>query len=96
MEELKIPSEAAAAVLRYFEEHKVKKKFPDDVPEHIREVLIEMVEYRMKEEDEEAEDTIDDQMFIARMEDLIHAEKFYDWLEERFLPLVVSAVMMSR
>jgi DNA-directed RNA polymerase subunit A" len=91
MEELMIPSEAAAAVLRYFEEHKVKKKFPDDVPEHIREVLIEMVEYRMKEEDEEAEDTIDDQMFIARMEDLIHAEKFYDWLEESFSPLVVSA-----
>ncbi len=91
MEELMIPSEAAAAVLRYFEEHKVKKKFPDDVPEHIREVLIEMVEYRMKEEDEEAEDTIDDQMFIARMEDLIHAEKFYDWLEESFSPLVVSS-----
>ncbi len=91
MEELMIPSEAAAAVLRYFEEHKVKKKFPDDVPEHIREVLIEMVEYRMKEEDEEAEDTIDDQMFIAKMEDLIHAEKFYDWLEESFSPLVVSS-----
>lgn len=90
MEELNIPSEAAAAVLRYFDEHKVKKRFPDDVPEHIREVLIEMVEYRMKEEDEEAEDTIDDQMFIARMEDLIHAEKFYDWLTESFSPLVKS------
>jgi len=91
MEELNIPSEAAAAVLRYFDEHKVKKKFPDDVPEHIREVLIEMVEYRMKEEDEEAEDTIDDQMFIAKMEDLIHAEKFYEWLMDSFTPLVTSS-----
>jgi len=90
MEELNIPSEAAAAVLRYFDEHKVKKRFPDDIPEHIREVLIEMVEYRMKEEDEEAEDTIDDQMFIAKMEDLIHAEKFYDWLTDSFSPLVRS------
>jgi len=90
MGELKIPSEAASAVLRYFDEHKVKRRFPDDVPEHIREVLIEMVEYRMKEEDAEAEDTIDDQTFIAKMEDLIHAEKFYDWLTESFSPLAVS------
>ena len=91
MEELKIPSEAAAAVLRYFDDHKVKRKFPDDVPEHIREVLIEMVEHRMKEEDAEAEDTIDDQTFVAKMEDLIYAEKFYDWLKESFSPLVKSA-----
>lgn len=91
MEELKIPSEAASAVLRYFDEHKVKRKFPDDVPEHIREVLIEMVEHRMKEEDAEAEDTIDDQTFIAKMEDLIHAEKFYDWLTESFSPLANSS-----
>ncbi len=90
MEELNIPPEAAAAVLRYFEEHKVKRKFPDDVPEHIREVLIEMLEYQMKEEDEEAEDTIDDQMFIAKMEDLIHAEKFYDWLTDSFSSLAAS------
>lgn len=90
MEELKIPSEAAAAVLRYFDDHKVKRKFPDDVPEHIREVLIEMVEHRMKEEDAEAEDTIDDQTFVAKMEDLIYAEKFYDWLKESFSPLVIS------
>jgi len=89
MEELKILPEAATKVIRYFEEHKVKRKFPDDIPEHIRETLIEMLEFQMKEEDEEAEDTIDDQMFIARMEDLIHAEKFYDWLNESFSHLVI-------
>lgn len=89
MEDLNIPSEGASAVLKYFEEHRVKRKFPDDIPEHIREVLIEMVEFRMKEEDEEAEDTIDDQTFVAKMEDLIHAEKFYEWLTESFSPLVV-------
>ena len=91
MEVMNIPSEAASKVLRYFEQHKVKRKFPDDVPEHIREVLIEMVEFRMKEEDPEAEDTIDDQTFIAKMEDLIHAEKFYEWLNESFSSLVVES-----
>lgn len=87
---LKIPSEAASKVIRYFEEHKVKRRFPDDVPEHIREVLIEMVESQMKEENPEADDTIDDQMFIAKMEDLIHAEKFYEWLNDSFSPLIAA------
>ena len=27
-----ISSEAAKAVLKYFEEHRVKRKFPEDVP----------------------------------------------------------------
>lgn len=85
---LKIPSEAASKVIRYFEEHKVKRRFPEDVPEHIREVLIEMVESQMKEENPEVDDTIDDQMFIAKMEDLIHAEKFYEWLNDSFSSLI--------
>ena len=83
-----ISSEAAKAVVKYFDEHKVRKKFPDDVPDHIREILMEMVEFMMKEEEKVEDTLLDDQAFIARMEELIHAEKFYEWLEERFTPLV--------
>jgi len=81
-----ISAEAAKEVLRYFEEHRVKKRFPDDVPDRIRELLVEMIEFGMKEEN--MEDTLlDDQAFITRMEELIHAEKFYEWLSDRFTPL---------
>lgn len=83
-----ISSEAARVVLKYFEEHRVKKKFPDDVPDHIREILMEMVEFVMKEEEGVEDSLLDDQAFIARMEDLIHAEKFYEWLNDRFTPLM--------
>ncbi len=79
-----ISSEAATAVLKYFEEHRVKKKFPDDAPDHIREILMEMVEFIMKEEEGVEDSLLDDAAFIARMEDLIHAEKFYEWLNDRF------------
>ena len=89
MDELpNISSEAAKAVVKYFEEHRVRRKFPDDVPDHIREILMEMVEFMMKEEEKVEDTLLDDQAFIARMEELIHAEKFYEWLEERFTPLV--------
>jgi len=91
MDELpNISVEAARVVIKYFEEHRVRKRFPDDVPDHIREILMEMVEFMMKEEG--AEDfLLDDQAFIARMEELIHAEKFYEWLEERFTPIAHQA-----
>jgi len=83
-----ITVEAAKVVIKYFEEHRVKKRFPDDVPDHIREILMEMVEFMMKEEG--AEDfLLDDVAFIARMEELIHAEKFYEWLHDRFTPLTL-------
>lgn len=82
-----ITVEAAKAVLKYFEEHRVRKRFPDDVPDHIREILMEQVEFMMKEEEGVEDFLLDDQAFIARMEELIHAEKFYEWLEDRFTPL---------
>ena len=85
-----ISAEAAKAVLKYFEEHRVRKKFPDDVPDHIREQLMEMVEWMMKEEEGVEDSLLDDQAFIARMEDLIHAEKFYEWLNDRFTPLTIQ------
>lgn len=85
-----ISSEAAKAVLKYFEEHRVKRKFPEDVPDHIREILMEMVEWVMKEEEGVEDSLLDDQAFIARMEDLIHAEKFYEWLNDRFYQLTLQ------
>jgi DNA-directed RNA polymerase subunit A" len=86
-----ISAEAAKDVLKYFEDHRVKKRFPDDVPDRIRELLVEMVEFGMKEENIE-DNLLDDQAFIARMEDLIHAEKFYEWLSDRFTPLTHQAL----
>jgi DNA-directed RNA polymerase subunit A" len=89
MDELpNISTEAANAVVKYFEEHRVRKRFPDDVPDHIREILMEMLEFTMKEEEKVEDTLLDDQAFIARMEELIHAEKFYEWLEDRFTPLM--------
>ncbi|WP_414675301.1 DNA-directed RNA polymerase subunit A'' [Methanospirillum sp.] len=85
-----ISSEAAKAVLKYFEEHRVKRKFPEDVPDHIREILMEMVEWVMKEEEGAEDSLLDDQAFIAKMEDLIHAEKFYEWLNDRFYQLTLQ------
>ena len=84
-----ISAEGAKVVLKYFEDHRVKKRFPDDVPDHIRELLMEMVEFMMKEEEGAEDFLLDDQAFIARMEELIHAEKFYEWLNDRFTPLTL-------
>ncbi len=85
-----ISAEAAKVVLKYFEEHRVKRRFPEDVPDHIREILMEMVEWVMKEEEGVEDSLLDDQAFIARMEDLIHAEKFYEWLNDRFYQLTLQ------
>ncbi len=84
-----IPTEGAAQVLKYFQEHRVKKRFPDDVPDHIREVLMEMVEHQMKVMEGAEDNLLDDAAFLARMEDLIHADHFYDWLKDNFAPLAV-------
>ena len=59
-------------------------------PDHIREILMEMVEWVMKEEEGVEDSLLDDQAFIAKMEDLIHAEKFYEWLNDRFYQLTLQ------
>jgi len=73
---------AARDVLTYFEENVVKKKYPEDLPDAIREILLETVENLQKIEDPDF--ILDDEGFKAHMDELIESGNFYNWLEEQF------------
>ena len=72
----------ARDVLAYFEENVVKKKYPDDIPDAIREVLLETFENLQQIEDPDF--ILDDEGFKAHMDELIESGNFYNWLEEQF------------
>ena len=77
-----IAPSAARDVLTYFEENVVKKKYPEDLPDSIREVLLETVENLQQIEDPDF--ILDDEGFKAHMDELIESGNFYNWLEEQF------------
>jgi|GEM_PF-5424496 len=75
----------AIEVLSYFADRKITKKFPDDVPDQIREFLLTMYEDQKKVEDPDF--ILDDAGFTSEMDNLIVSGQFKDWLEEVFRPL---------
>jgi DNA-directed RNA polymerase subunit A" len=77
-----ISPSVARDVLSYFEENIVKKKYPDDIPDAIREVLLETVENLQQIEDPDF--ILDDEGFKAHMDGLIESGNFYNWIEEQF------------
>lgn len=80
----------AIEVLSYFSERKITKKFPDDIPDEIRECLLTMYEDQKKVEDPDF--ILDDAGFTAEMDKLVSSGQFTDWLEEVFRPLADEVI----
>ena len=79
----------AIEILAYFAERKISKKFPDDIPDQIREFLLTSYEDQKKVEDPDF--ILDDAGFTAEMDNLVSSGQFREWLEEVFRPLADEA-----